>query len=332
MGLTSFPNGISSMGVPILGGGGIMSQGKSYFVNPRTGQGSDGKSVAKAVAALSTVYDKTVADQNDVIYFLGADNTSSGCTDYQSTTFTWSKDLVHLIGVNAGNNISQRSRIAWLSTASSSTDIPLFTISANGCRFENIQWYSGIADANLSFNVNVTGSRNHFINCHFAGIGHATNDAAGAYSLCVQGSENLFDGCVIGIDTIARGTAANSEILLTGGATYGGARNVFRNCYIITYAEAATHQFIIKAQNGIDRFCLFDNCVFINAVQSAATTMTEAIDVTAGSSPNGMIVLKDCAFFGVTDIEAATVSGEVYVLGNATTAADNSVGGATAAS
>ena len=333
MGLTSFPGGLTSMCVPVIGSQGFMTQGNSFFVNPNGGaDGNTGKVANKPLDTVSAALGKCTADQNDVVYFMSGGNASAECTDYQTANLDWNKDITHLIGINSGSLMSQRSRIAWASTASATSDTVLFTVSANGCKFENMQWYCGIDDANLSFNVNVTGSRNHFVNCHFGGIGHATNDAAGAYSLLVQGSENVFDSCVIGIDTIARGTAANSEILLSGGATYGGARNVFRNCYIITYAEAATHQFVSKAASGIDRFVLFDNCVFINSILSGGSTMSEAIDVTAGGSPNGFLVFKDCAFFGVTDIEAAAVSGEVYLLGHTAVAGDNSLGAVTAAS
>jgi hypothetical protein len=172
----------------------------------------------------------------------------------------------------------------------------------------------------------VSGERNHFHNCHFAGIGHDNNDIANAYSLQVSGGENLFTDCVIGLDTISRGTADNSEIVFSGGC----ARNIFRNCLIITYAGANTHQFIKRAASGSDRFQLFENCTFINSVPG--TTMTEAFDITAGGSPAGGLYFKNCSVFGCTDIEAATVSGIVYVHGNAVTAADNSVGGLAAAS
>jgi hypothetical protein len=60
--------------------------------------------------------------------------------------------------------------------------------------------------------------------------------------------------------------------------------------------------------------------------------MTEALDITAGGSPAGALYFKDCAFFGVGDLEAATVSGVTYALGHAAAAGDNSLGAAVAAS
>ena len=330
--MTTFSDRLYQLGgVPV---GGPITQGRVFHVRPSGGRDSaSGKNPTnEAIKTLAKAQLLATANQNDVVYLMSEGNAASACTDYQSTTLEWAKDGVHLIGVNSGGMVSPRSRVAWLSTAASDSDIPLFLHSADNCLIEGIQFFSGIADANLSFNVKVTGHRNVFRRCHFAGIGHDTNDAAGAYSLCLSGgTENLFEDCIIGLDTIARGTAANSEILFDAAGTADcNARNIFRNCIILTYAEANTHQFIIRESAGSDRFNLFDGCAFINAVPGV--TMNEALDITAGGSPAGALYFKDCAFFGVTDLETAAVSGVTYALGHPLAVADNSLGALVAAS
>jgi hypothetical protein len=135
-------------------------------------------------------------------------------------------------------------------------------------------------------------------------------------------SFSFFKSCVIGLDTIARGTGDNAEIVLAGGA----ARNVFEDCIILTYAEANTHQFVKRASAASDRFTLFKRCTFINAVQSGALSMLEALDVTAGGSPAGLIVLDNCCVVGAAEWEAnAGASGVVYVNSGAASAADGGV-------
>lgn len=314
-------------GVPV---GVPISQGKCFFVKPYSGNdAADGLTPATAVKTWYQAHELVTADKNDTVYILSESNTAANTTDYQSATLTLSKDGVRWIGVNSGNHVAQRSRIAWLSTFTSSSDLPLITISADNCYFENLQFYSGVNDANLSFCCNLTGSRNHFVNVHFAGIGHDTNDAAGAYSLKQVGSENLFQRCVIGLDSIGRGSAANSEILISG----GGARNVYEDCLILTYADANTHQFIIKEATGHDRFTMFKNCIFQNsAVGSGGATMTEAIDYTASTTPGGYIIMHGCSLFGATDWEASTVSGEVLSFACTSTAATTGLAVAVAAS
>jgi len=77
------------------------------------------------------------------------------------------------------------------------------------------QFFAGVADTNPTGCMQVTGDRNRVSNCHLAGIGHANNDIAGAYSLYLNGVESmLIDGCIIGLNTIDAGTAANSEVLM----------------------------------------------------------------------------------------------------------------------
>jgi hypothetical protein len=305
--MTTFADRVYQLGgVPV---GGPVTQGHVYFVKPASGSDTaSGKSPAQALKTLARAQALATANENDIVYLMSEGNAASLCTDYQSTTLDWAKDGVHLIGINSGGMVSPRSRIAWLSSAPSPAPAPLFTVSADNCRIEGIQVFSGINDADLSFCTNVTGERNTFKNCHFAGIGHATNDFAGAYSLKLAGAdENLFEDCVIGLDTVARGTAANSEILFTDQAT----RNIFRNCIITTFAEAATHQFIIAAASSLDRWVLFENCAFINSIQSTAVAMTEALDLAA--TAGGMVLLRNCTIVGATDWEASTVSGIAYI-------------------
>lgn len=314
--MTTFSDGVFQYGgMPV---GGLFSPGKALFVRPSSGgDGQSGRKPTEAIKTLAKGLALATANAGDVVYMIAEGNASASTTDYQSTALDWNKDGTHLIGVNSGNAIAQRSRIAQTSTATNVDN--LFTVSANNCRVENIHVFHGVDDATSKGAVLVSGDRNHFVNCHFAGIGHATMDTADNYTLQVTGDENLFERCVIGLDTIARGTAANYEMVLAGGAT----RNIFRDCIFVTYAEANTHLFLKIAANGIDRFTMFERCTFINMPtgDAAGTTMTEAFDITGGGSPDGIVILNFCTLVGATDWEAASVSGKVMIRTDAGTAA-----------
>jgi hypothetical protein len=321
--ITKISGGLEVDGPIVPGAAPFGVSSKSLYVQPAaaasTPRGSDnnvGTSPAQALATLSKAQTLATADSNDVVYMISQSNTAANTTDYQSAALSWAKDCVHLIGVNAGGRVAQRSRIAQLSTATGITG--LLTVSADNCFISGIHVFQGVADATSLGAVLVSGDRNHFHRCHFAGIGHATQDAANNYSLKVTGSENYFEQCTIGLDTIARGTAANWELELSSGAT----RNYFKDCDIITYAEAATHQFLYVPTNGLDRWTIFDNCRFINMPTGDAggTTMTEAFDVTGGGSPDGIIILDKCTLVGATDWEASA-SGKVMIRTDGGTAA-----------
>ncbi len=243
----------------------IPTQGNTYWVRPKNGNdANDGLSPQTAVASLSQAYNLAQPNQNDTIYLCAEGNSATFTTSRvtsASSTFVWAKDLVHLIGVNDGPMVGQRSRIAFVSTFDAAVN--LFTISANGCYFSNVEWFAGVAGTLPTGCLKVTGQRNRFVNCNIAGIGNDANDIADAYSLFLDGAaENVFQGCAIGLDTIARGTAANSEILIDSAAT----RNLFDGCLIYAMLEHATNHPLVKLVDAtaIDRWLWFKNCYFGN--------------------------------------------------------------------
>jgi hypothetical protein len=228
-----------------------------------------------------------VADQHDVVVFISGDTGNA-----LSAALTWSKDYTHLIGLSSDlPGVGQRCRV----TGSAAADLSvLVTFSGNGCIVRNIQFFNGgDADADAGA-VIVSGSRNEFRNCFSAGMGHATPAArAGSYSLKVSGAENLFDRCAIGLDTIVR-AAANPELWLASGAT----RNVFHRCRFLSYSETAA-KVLVLAEDGIDRWTEFEDCIFQNFSVNWAVSLTNAFSVTAAAT-HQIILRGQCQLVGVT--------------------------------
>jgi len=287
------------------------SQGKNIFVKPVGGNdGNSGLTPTAAVKTLKQALALATANQNDCVYLLSEGNSASATTDYQTTTLDWNKDHVHLIGVNCGPLFAQRSRVALISTYDTASN--LFTLSANGCLIENVEFFEGVAGTNPTGCMRVTGDRNKIKNCHIAGIGNDANDIAGAYSLSLQGAdENYFEDCVIGLDTIGRGSAANHEILVGDSSNYVCQRNVFRKCIIHGLCASAGNYLFLKlpAAGSISRFILFDDCVFINPSTSVSggAAMTSAFSVHA--SAGGYVLLHNTAVVGAADLNAAADTG-----------------------
>jgi hypothetical protein len=284
-----------------LGADDLQGQGQNFYVRPPSGAGASGKSPRTALATVAGAFAKCTTNRNDVVRLLAGHNTAASTSDYLSTTLDWSYNLTHLVGVPGGVAISPRARIAFISTYDTASN--LFTVSGNACTFKNIGFFAGVAGTNPTGCVKVTGSRNLFVRCQIAGIGHDNNDIADAYSLYVSGSENEFHDCVIGLDTISRGTADNAELVLAGGA-----RNQFVNCTFLTWAGANTHQFVKRAAASTDRSTIFVNCRFINfaRTQAGGVEMLEVFDVaTSDASPGGFIDLFECHFAGAAAWEAS---------------------------
>lgn len=265
--------------------------GNYWYVKPHSGSDSNtGTSPGTAFATLAKALSSATANNNDVVFLISESNTAANTTDYQSVTLDWNKDLTHLIGVNGGPFLGQRSRIANLSTAAALN--PMVKVSANGCLIQNIELFQGTpASGTTSIALQVTGQRNSFINCQISGNGDLTGvaDVSGSRSLKVSGGENYFNHCYIGLDTVIRATQTTEVEILTG------ARNVFENCQFETYTSLSTFKMISVATD-TDRFVKFNNCDF-HAVQNitSAVAPTGLIGIT---TMNGSVLIKAGYLYG----------------------------------
>lgn len=299
MSLTNFPNGITSFGVPVFGGSIPPFQGNYWFVKPSSGSdANDGKSPSTAFKTLSQALSAATASNNDVVFLYAESNSASGTTDYQSEALDWNKDMVHLIGVNAGAQIGQRSRIAQLSTVKTIEN--LFTVSADACLIANIEVFQGVSSSTATSPVAVTisGERNHIVNCQFSGNGDTggSTDTAGARSLVVSGAENTFEKCYIGLDTVIRATQI-AEV------TVGDiARTIFNDCFFNTYTSLSTFKMV--TYSAPDRFVLFKGGL-INAVLNITSAVAPTGALAAATSVNGQIILVNCPVIGFADVATA---------------------------
>ncbi len=281
------------------------SQGINIFVRPRTGNdGNTGLKPDAAVKTLAKALSIATADQNDTVYLMCEGNSAANTTDYQSTTLDWNKDGVHLIGVGVAEGLyfGQRARVAFISTYVTASN--LFTLSANNCLVEGIEFFAGVASANPTGAVNVSGTRNCFKNCQISGVGDTTMDIAGGYSLTVSGSENLFQKCLIGLDTIIRATAL-AEIRITTGT-----RTVFDDCIILSYTSLTTFKAILITTGSYHTLTTLKNCAIVSETNRTGTvTVTGAIGFTAASTSGNVVLINSfvAGYSGVATADDAAI-------------------------
>lgn len=302
-------NNISGQfGMPLYGIAGLPPfTGNFYWVDQTAGNDGNTGGPQDPFKTLSQAHSKCKANNNDVVFLTG--------TVHVSDTVEWSKDRTHLIGLAPRLNSAARARI---SQTGDNVFTPLVEVTADECIFRNIGSFHGFADDSAQICWSEKGQRNEYTNCLFAGMGaQQAADNAGSRSLVIDGTggEHTFTQCQIGIDTIARGVA-NASLEFKGGTP----RNVFRQCVFPALADAATPVFILGAAAAcMDRFQWFQDCAFINAVGSTATTMTAAITLAASSG--GMIFLQRSSLVGATDWATDTnTEGQVWIDGAAPTA------------
>lgn len=342
MTLTNFPNGISSFGVPVVGGiAGIPFTGNYYFVDPASGADGNEGSAELPLATLYEAYRRCVDGNNDVVVLVG--NGQSSGTARLSTalananaaafggtasngTLTWAKNATHLVGVCAPTAISQRARIApptGTYTASTFGANAFVNVTASGCLFANIDVFCGFSTGSSTMIAwTDSGGRNAYQNVNIQGLADAASaQGTGARTLKISGSgEHTFDGCVFGVDTVTR-TVANATLEFSGGT----ARSVFRNCIFPFMTSASTPLgIIVSAAAGSDRFQFFDRCTFINAVGSTSTTMAGL--ATLAASMGGVLVMKDATLVGITEFGTdATSRGQIFIDGGTVTAGTSGI-------
>jgi len=98
MGLTNFPNGVSSFGIPQVGEGIPATFGNVWFVDADSGSDANsGKSMTKAFATIGKAITSATTNNHDVICLSA--NSAHAQTDQISLT----KNRLHFVGLGGGS-------------------------------------------------------------------------------------------------------------------------------------------------------------------------------------------------------------------------------------
>jgi len=272
---------------------GLPHVGNIFYVDPYAGSdtANAGKRQNDALKTVAVAYEKCTSGNHDVVVI--APSGGTGRTT-EPAAITWGKRFTHLIGSAAPVFNSPRAGMNF--TLAAATTTPQIVVSENGCIFKNVVFNQGVADSYGG--VQITGDYNYFEGVHFNGIVNATAaDSADARDLTLTGADdNLFVGCEIGNDTVLR-SAANANLAMASGS----ARNEFINCRFIHHAdnEGVLHA-IITGTNCIDRYVMFDHCLFNgDGTNSGGTLCTIAMNTS--NDIGGSIFLWDSWLYGSTD-------------------------------
>lgn len=298
------------------------STGTIYYVDPVNGNDTsgDGLTLGSAKATLAAGYALLSSGNNDVLILVG-NGAASGSA--RIATFTWAKNAAHLIGICAPSAVSQRARIANATTSGLTMTAGFFTVSGNGCLFQNLSFFHGAGAGQTGIAgdicLTVSGQRNAFINCDIEGMGDSTSaTSATSRNVKLSGGENYFLHCNIGLDTVTR-TGANASVEFASGV----ARNYFENCtFPFLSGDGATLGIIATGAAAMDRWQLFRGCVFVNCIKSTASAMTVLASVT-NASPGGLLAYHDCLLIGITKFGDATALANSYSYGAANSTANS---------
>ena len=325
--MSSLPVGLPALGAvsypgaqaiqAAIQGMGLGMTGIVYYLDPALGDDhNNGLLPTSAVATLAEGYARLRSGYNDVLVLIG-NGTSTGTA--RIATFTWAKNAAHLIGVCAPSQISQRARIANATTAGLTMTANFFTVSGNGCLFQNLSWFhgAGAGQTGIASDIclTVSGTRNAFINCHMAGMGDSTSaTSSGSRNILVTAGENYFGHCFIGIDTVQR-TNANASVEIKSGAN----RTIFEDCIFPFWStDGLQYGLLVAAASGMDRMVMFKGCNAYAANSGGATAIAAFLHLAANA---GGIVCFDntSGLYNITAIGDATSKAQTFVSGGTAT-------------
>lgn len=311
MPFTSFPGGITSLGVPTFGSGGIIPPFPSdyIFVQEKftAGQAAGVGTATSPFNTLQQALAVSPAGSNNVIFITGTVHLSS-----LSSPIVWPSN-VHLVGLCAPLKRGKRARI---SVSGATPFGPLIQVTGSGSIFQNFQTFFGFPTTGATSPIcwEDDGGRNNYNLVEFLGFGDGTastgtsnQTGARAFKFNNSTGESTFRSCVFGVDTIQRGVA-NHTLEIAGGAP----RLTFEDCDFESDLAAggtgSSHVLIGSA--GIDRYLKFERCKFLSATLSGGSAMAQVLNVSG--SAGGIVLLNECISFGATAWETSPSASVFY--------------------
>ncbi len=254
--LTNYPNGLTSFGVPLMGGATIpTTTGKYIFVSSTSGvSGNDGLSPETAVLTISAGQALATAAKGDVIVCMPGHAESFTA----AAALTLSKSGMYIIGLGTG---LLRPKLTW----STSTAAQMIISGAN-ITFDNFVFdFTGI-DAIVAA-ISVTAADVRFFNSTF----FTNNDTAGVVlGILTAATATRFtvEGCLFYGPAVNAGTTTTAQIKHEVGEDYVIRNNMFTGKMTQAILNATT---LLRG--------LIDNNRFVVA------TGTKAIAMAAASTP-----------------------------------------------
>jgi len=279
MGLTKFPNGISSFGVPQLGSGAIpASTGSYFFVDSATGSdtgGVTGTDPSDPFATVDYAVGKCTANKGDVIVVMP--NHSENLATAGALTIDIAG--ITIVGIGQGQNIP---------TLIHTADAADINITGADVTIRNIEIQSNTADVTASIDLDALGV------C-LDGVIWREGSALCFVDVIVSGGDNTCDDLKIINCKTFQGDAANDGFLNATGGDIDGL--VMQNCHINRTTEAANEPVLEITGKSLTN-CLVTHNYICNANTSGITF------IDSDQSDNSGMVAYNAIF--AADADAAT--------------------------
>jgi hypothetical protein len=308
MGFTNFPNGLTSMGVPLFGGIPQLAVGNVFHLVTAKGSTDpyyvllkDRVEDGNIFASLTDAHAAMTSNQGDVLIVYPGSHV-------QADSLTWSKSNTMIVGAGSPNQTYQPSTLTTGGvrlTCTTAAVGQILNITGHYVSMYNIGTQNSASDSGNISDIRIVGRNFYARNCAFRGgtgatqIGTADCGLGVFVDTSVAGAGNgmVLEQCTIGSSGNTIRTVGACCMSFGAGSAAGGFEPRFYDCVFSAYTQTSGCYFINAQYNaGFDRFALFKNCLFLNFA-NPATPMAEAI---RNNNDTAWIVLQNCGGFGFT--------------------------------
>ena len=337
MSFTNFPNGITSLGVPIFGGGIAPTFGNVFYLvtaktdaDPYYNLMKNLLPDANIFSTLSSAYTNMTSSQGDTLIVMPGDHV-------QTESLTWAKHDTRITGWGSPNQIYQPGTLTTgavrISTATSAVS-EILNVTGHYVQLQNFGTYNSYSGATNYGDVRIVGRNAYLHRMSLRGGNGATQlatDGAGVPLIVDTTTSGAGNGLLVENSTIgSSGNGVRSKgpgcLEFLGPGVSAGFGTHFVNCTFSARVEIATANNVgmvsLTGQAAADRELLFDNCFFYNFVQGLGTGPTYVIRDAVTTTHQ--IIIKNCTankgFTAWTDAttylsNSSTLGGAAYGIG-----------------
>lgn len=282
---------------------------------------ADPEGKTRLYSTLETAYAAATTDANDVIAL------SANATHDVADGIAWSKNRIHVIGLDGGDHLVQQGAKVRLTGAVATA----YVLKVTGMRntFRNIKFIQGSTNAAALNVLQEGGEGSLYKNCSFIFEVIDNLDLTTAAEVLAGSDSATYLDCTFGCDTLLT-SAARAVFLIDIVTTNQEFKsNILRGCTFIISSSSGTATFIrLSAITDILFTNLFDRCNFVASVDaSGGAAIAEVVQTGTGTS-KGVLAFSHPAAFNCTDFSTVTGgrNAAIQLVGVVTTAGTGGIG------
>ncbi len=286
MGITRFPRGVSSFGMPVIGSGGHMTTGNVFFVQYTNGSdGNEGTSPDAPFKTLDAAIGKCTASQGDTIFVM------EGHAETPATAIQVDVAGITIIGIGNGDNRP---------TLTLNATIPLINIVADDVKIYNLSIKSSTSAGAASRMIRVAASDIEVIGCRLEHVGTTYKIY---HCVVVKSGDNIkFVDCEF-INSATTNTATHPQTALLN---ITGTGVLVKGCRFLDQVPLATERWRACVEGGaLASTLIVEDCTF---VCRGIATRTR----TAGSSATTLASVMGTLYCRAISPSAGTAAGAVW--------------------